>query len=481
MTRAIQEKLNAENGFTYLCARFTDGLRAISATPAKAVLVTLYWVAALLLLLHAAGPTDGILEHLMQPLVCTLVVLGSIVLFVVGVTATAIPAGAYQTANAFQRIGLTNSAGEPPLLVKRSQEGDKTVVEVFTQGIPITTFQDNVDTLESALNRRITKIEPGPGKQNVRLHLAPGDTELPEKIYPPQQQSNPSEILLGQSLDGPVTWNPDNTPHLLVGGSTGSGKTTLVKFIISQFLRMITSDGKPDAEVYVSDLKGGLDYPVHWRNRDCSFCVTAGDTLAVSSQIVQELQTRQEMFRQVSDCEGVPCSSLKDFNRLRPGSRLRRVLFAIDEIAELTDTTGMDKPHKEEAAAIVNNLSTIARQGRALGIHLIVSTQRPDAMVVPGQIKSNLDGRICGKADNVLSQIILDKADAANQIPKDSQGLFLNQDGVLFRGYLFDGRQAVSPAAEDDPDWDDDDDDGPAWDDSSFWDCYLDDEYSSDY
>ncbi len=46
----------------------------------------------------------------------------------------------------------------------------------------------------------------------------------------------------------------------------------------------------------------------------------------------------------------------------------------------------MDKPHKEEAAAIVGNLSTIARLGRALGIHLIVMTQRPDAVVVPGQI-----------------------------------------------------------------------------------------------
>lgn len=96
MTRAIQEKLNAQNGFTYLCARFTDGLRAISPTPAKAALATLYWVAALLLLLHAAGPTDGILEHLMQPLVCTLVVRGSIVLFVTGVTVSALPKGIIQ-------------------------------------------------------------------------------------------------------------------------------------------------------------------------------------------------------------------------------------------------------------------------------------------------------------------------------------------------------------------------------------------------
>ena len=441
MQRAIYERLNAENRIAYLRARFSDGLKAISASPAKAALATLYWITALLLLLHAASPTDSIIGRLMQPLACTLVVLGSVVLFTVAVTVSAIPTGAQRTANAFQRVGLTNSAGEPPLLAKRRQEGDRAVIEVFSQGIPIATFQDNIDTLESALNHRITKIEPGTGKQSIRLHLAPGDTEIPEKVYLPQQPPKSTEILLGVSLDGPVVWEPDKVPHLLVGGSTGSGKTTLVKSIMSQFIPMTDNDGNPATEVYVSDLKGGLDYPVRWRNCDCSFATTAGDTLAVSSLIVQELNRREDMYNQVSNCEGVPCSSLQDFNRLRPDNRLLRILFVIDEIAELTDTTGMDKPHKEEAAAIVSNLATIARMGRAFGIHLIVATQRPDAMVVPGQVKNNLDGRICGKADNVLSQIILDKTDAADRIPKDSQGLFLNQDGTLFRGYLFDDTQ----------------------------------------
>lgn len=152
------------------------------------------------------------------------------------------------------------------------------------------------------------------------------------------------------------------------------------------------------------------------------------------------------MFDAVVRCDGIPCSGLSTFNQLRPEVKLHPIFVFTDEIAEITDTTGMDKPHKEEAAAIVGNLSTIARQGRALGIHLIVMTQRPDAVVVPGQIKNNLDGRICGKADNVLSQIILDNTDAADRIPKDSQGLFLNQDGILFRGYLFDNEEGVSHA-----------------------------------
>ncbi len=441
-----RENLSQSNLRTYLWNRFKTGLRLIPGSSVKSSLTVLYWIAALVLLFQAGSPATGLLDRLLQPFICFFTLVCAVLFFVTCVTISAIPRGAVQVADAFRRVHLTNSAGEPPLLTRRYEQDGKTVIDVFTQGTTVAQIQESQEPLESALGKRITKIEPGEGNQFIRLHLAPGDTKLPELAYLPQSQQPASpKILLGVSLDGPVAWDPDKVPHLLVGGSTGSGKTTLVKSVISQCLLMHDSDGKPAAEVYVSDLKGGLDYPVRWRNRDCSFAVTAGDTLSMSSQIVQELKHREDMYRQISNSKGVPCSSLKDFNRLCPGSRFRRVFLVIDEIAELTDTTGMGKPHKEEAAAIVSNLATIARMGRAFGIHLVVSTQRPDAMVVPGQVKNNLDGRICGKADNVLSQIILDNTDAADHIPKDSQGLFLNQDGTLFRGYLFDDKADNTP------------------------------------
>ena len=86
--------------------------------------------------------------------------------------------------------------------------------------------------------------------------------------------------------------------------------------------------------------------------------------------------------------------------------------------------------------------SCIARQGRAFGIHLILATQRPDATILTGQIRNNIDCRICGRADNVLSQIILDSTEAADRIPKDAQGRFLKHDGTVFQGYLFDENTA---------------------------------------
>ena len=90
---------------------------------------------------------------------------------------------------------------------------------------------------------------------------------------------------------------------------------------------------------------------------------------------------------------------------------------------------------KELAAAVVGKLATIARLGRSVGINLIIGVQRADANTVPGQIKSNISGRVCGVADDVLSQIVLGNTDA-DKLPKHGRGLFLNQDGVMFRGYL---------------------------------------------
>ena len=83
--------------------------------------------------------------------------------------------------------------------------------------------------------------------------------------------------------------------------------------------------------------------------------------------------------------------------------------------------------------------STLYAEKRVdLGIHLILATQRPDAAIIPGQIRNNMDFRVCGRADSVLSSIILDNTDAADLIPKDARGRFLLHDGTIFQAYWFE-------------------------------------------
>lgn len=69
--------------------------------------------------------------------------------------------------------------------------------------------------------------------------------------------------------------------------------------------------------------------------------------------------------------------------------------------------------------------------------YLILATQRPDANILPGQIKNNMNIRICGRADTTLSTIIIGDGRAAEQIPHDAQGRFIMEDGTVFQAYYF--------------------------------------------
>ena len=163
-------------------------------------------------------------------------------------------------------------------------------------------------------------------------------------------------------------------------------------------------------------------------------CFEEQDLLNVLTGLVEELERRKRAFAEAG------CPDIDHYNRATEKG-LERLIFACDEVAEVLDRTGADSERKKLLGQIENRLATIARLGRAFGIHLILATQRPDANIIPGQIKNNMDFRVCGRADSVLSQIILDNTSAADQIPKDARGRFITGDGTVFQGYLFDEEQ----------------------------------------
>ena len=142
------------------------------------------------------------------------------------------------------------------------------------------------------------------------------------------------------------------------------------------------------------------------------------------------MEERKRLFKKVD------AANITEY-REKSGDYMQRIVFACDEVAELLDKTGADKSRKELLAQIEARLALIARQGRAFGIHLILATQRPDANILPGQIKNNMNIRICGRADTTLSTIIIGDGRAAEQIPHDAQGRFIMEDGTVFQAYYF--------------------------------------------
>lgn len=341
------------------------------------------------------------------------------------------PFGRKAAHDQLQSIGLINHAGmAPTLLRKRRDKNNPRVVvwEFQNQSIPLTAWEDKRAAVEAALDVSIVKMTYGKGKSRVLVYAVPAQVSLPEVLPWQDEYLSPESfvLVLGESLLGPVTVNLANIPHILLGGSTGSGKSVLLKLLLMQAIRK-------GAEVCIADFKGGVDYPKEWRQK-CRMCFTEADLLYTLDQLAAVLEYRKERLADTG------CKDLDAYNEAT-GENLPRLVFACDEVAELLDKTGRSKEDRERLGKIENRLATLARLGRAFGIHLILATQRPDANIIPGQIRNNMDFRVCGRAESVLSQIILDNSSAAEQIPKDARGRFITGDGTVFQGYLFNKGQ----------------------------------------
>lgn len=336
------------------------------------------------------------------------------------------PKGAYRMIRNFTRIGMVNKAGETPLLFECT--GCKDNYDVFVLkfrncGIPLSKWNDCKENIEAGLNLNIENIMEN-GKQFIVVKALSGNIVLPDYVLWNSCYLSPKsfEIILGESITGKVKVNLAKIPHMLIGGSTGSGKSVLLKLLLMQCILK-------DAEVYIGDFKGGVDFSAIWHDK-AEIIIQHNVLIDRLNYIVEELNRRKTILAESG------CANIDEYNDTY-GYSMRRIIFACDEVAQLLDKTGMNKDDKAEIAVIESNISTIARLGRAFGIHLILATQRPDANIISGQIKNNIDYRVCGRADDVLSQIILDNTDATDVINKDAQGRFLTNSGVVFQGFYF--------------------------------------------
>ena len=413
--------------------RVLPRLDATSDAPVKLIFLILYILGAVLIWhtqADIAASTEKIqyispiAEYAARNIFATYLIVAGIVVTILILT----PIGKRSVQKQLQTIGLVNHAEAVPEL--KSKRKDKqnpkiTIWEFTSQGIPLKAWKDKKEAIETALDITIVKMKNGSGKSRVLIHAVPAVSDLPDIIkWKDKYLSQQSFVLnLGESFTGPVTMDLARVPHILLGGATGSGKSVLLKLLLMQA-------NKKGANVCIADFKGGVDFPPVW-HKECRMCFEEQSTLELLTELAEELERRKRLLK----AAGLP--NIDHYNAVT-GENLQRYIFACDELAEMLDKTGLTKEQKEIVVKIENKLSIIARQGRAFGIHLILATQRPDSTILNGQIKNNINCRICGRADNVLSMIILDNTDAADQIPEDAQGRFLLHDGTIFQAYWFD-------------------------------------------
>lgn len=309
---------------------------------------------------------------------------------------------------------------------KRNKQNFKILEETYyANGVPLDVWKEKRADIETATNRVIVDIKEVDGTKNkICVSSISPKYKVPKVIEWKDNFLSPknSVLVLGENILEKVTVDLNKTPHILLGGTTGSGKTILLENLIYQYY-------KKNAIIYLADLKK-VDF-MQWENVNNVNVITDIQTLRNKLYEVIDILINRQIKLQRLKVRNIDEYNQKYTNECnRP---LQRIVVACDELTEIFNED--NKTTKE----IEKYLSQIARLGRAFGITLIISTQRPDCKVLDGQIKSNIDVRICGKADKILSEVILGKGntDADALIPKDAQGLFLTNNNKVFRGYFF--------------------------------------------
>ena len=322
-------------------------------------------------------------------------------------------------------VDFVDKKGETPYLVSKTKECNGYIYEFYSPRIPFWEYEKYRGEIETAMNIKIVSVEHGKDMQHVKIKAISMSDDLSGIIRWNNKLLSQKDFVLklGKGYFGDVEFDLSIVPHVLIGGGSGSGKSALLKLFIVQCI----SKG---AQAYIADFKGGIDYPKAWHEK-CSLIIDAERLSKQLTVVLETMEDRRNKFVEVGAC------NISEYNRIT-GANMYRLIIACDEIAEVLDKTGLEKEEKIVINQIESKISTIARQGRAFGIHLILATQRPDADVIKGQIKNNIGMRICGRADKVLSQIILDNNEAAEKISQSDQGMFLTNGNDLFKAYYVD-------------------------------------------
>lgn len=268
---------------------------------------------------------------------------------------------------------------------------------------------------EIALNLAAKDVRiqaPIPGKSTIGIELpnkvnsAVSFREILSKLPEPNEKSILA-VGLGKDIMGSVKWAEINaTPHLLIAGATGSGKSVCINCIIASILMRTRPDEVKlvmvDPKKVELSMYNGVPHlltPVVTDPKKASIAL---------KNIVREMERRYQIF------EDTKCKNIGAYNKMCETNtdyvKMPYIVFIIDELADLMLVAAKD---------VEDSIMRITQMARAAGIHLIVATQRPSTDVITGVVKANIPSRISfAVSSSIDSRTILDQTGAEKLLGK---------------------------------------------------------------
>ena len=224
-------------------------------------------------------------------------------------------------------------------------------------------------------------------------------------------------FIVGFNQSGVVLDSMDAARHILIAGTTGSGKSVFLHNLITTFCC------NSNCLLYLVDCKQ-VEFSIYEDNALIASDVF-GDTSAASftAALIDIMEKRYKEMKRA----GV--NDFKDFQKI--DTTQKRHILIIDELSDLLHD-------KQSIKVIIPRLLRLAQKGRAAGVHVILATQRPDSTVINGTLKGNMPTRIAFRTiSNIDSRIILDQSGA--------ERLAGNGDGLYLRNGAFNLERVQSP------------------------------------
>lgn len=310
---------------------------------------------------------------------------------------------------AFMSAGLQSKIGRLPQLISDYPLDSMTrKMRLTNAGFPVASFKEHAAYFESGLGIFIDEFREN--RENRAIDVIYSHYPMANEVkYSPNCTSRAYEFPIGQTRANLLTTSFKETPHLLVAGPTGQGKSTLLREII---VHLHTKH--KDCKFLLIDLKGGLEFSLFEQRKQ--FVVVPDVKAAVGEleKFDKILDERMALLK-ANQCKDIDAYFKKE-NKGENKISLSRHVVVVDEAAEMFLAGQHAKAKEVQAARAV--LSRIARLGRAVGVHLIIATQRPDTKSLDPQVKANLTGVVCFQMMNDASSIAVLGNGRATDLPK---------------------------------------------------------------